>query len=106
MERQQKARAETAALQAALQQLGPVMMASMTRRRYRCGQPNCHCAVGELHEDYVVTRKVDGRTQTVRVRRGQEESVREWVENWRRQKALLRQLAASQMELIRSEAVL
>lgn len=38
------------ALLAPMFETTPMMAGSIYQRRYRCGQPTCHCASGSLHE--------------------------------------------------------
>lgn len=59
---------------------------------------------GHLHKDLVVTRKVQGRTQTIRVRTGREKEALEWLENWRRMKRLLERLTSIEIEILRMPA--
>ena len=81
--------------------IGPLLKASLVSRKYKCGKENCSCAGGSLHTDLVVTRKVKGKTQTVKVRSGREKEAKEWLANWRRYKQLLDDLTAVEMELLR-----
>lgn len=83
---------------------GPLLKASVVRRRYRCGKARCKCAGGELHEDVVVTRKVRGCTQTVRVRRGREEQAVAWAGNWARLRGVLDAITTAGMEVLRTES--
>lgn len=96
------ARAEAARLLKRIRALGPMLKASVTPRRFRCGKPGCACAKGRPHRDLVVTRKRRGKTQTVRVRNGREAEALQWLENWRRLKTLLDRLADLQIDILRS----
>ena len=83
-----------------LKRVGFPLKASVTRRTFRCGKRNCHCAEGELHEDLVVTRKVNGTTRTVKVRRGREDQAMEWAANWRNLKKVMDELAQAQIDML------
>ena len=96
------ARAQAASLLKRIRALGPMLKASVTPRRFRCGKPGCACANGRPHRDLVVTRKRHGKTQTVRVRNGREAEALQWLENWRRLKTLLDQLTDLQIDILRS----
>ena len=95
------ARTRAARLLRRLRSLDLALKASVVRRRFRCGKPGCRCASGRLHQDYVVTRKTNAITQTVRVRNGREKEALQWLENWRRMKGLLDQLASVEIEILR-----
>jgi len=99
-----RARAEAEAVLERIRALGPMLKASVTRRRFRCGKPGCACARGRLHRDLVATRKVRGKTQTIRVRSGHEAEALAWLENWRKLKTLLDRLAGLQFEVLRPSA--
>jgi len=102
--REQRARAEAEAVLERIRALGPMLKASVTRRRFRCGKPGCACARGRLHRDLVATRKVRGKTQTIRVRSGHEREALAWLGNWRKLKTLLDRLAGLQFEILRPAA--
>ncbi len=71
---------------------GLVLGASLVTIRRRCGRPGCHCARGELHEGYYLTRAVAGKTRTVYVPRELVAEVRGWIAEHRRLKQLMREL--------------
>ena len=58
----------------------------------RCGNPNCRCARGDLHEAWVITRKAGGKGWTYTVPVGE--------------RARLRQLTLEYRQYIRGRAVL
>ena len=98
---EQIARAKAEKLLQQVQSLGLLLKASVVRRRFRCGKPGCRCAKGHLHQDMVVTRKADGKTQTFRVRKGRENEAIAWLENWRQFKRLLDRLTAVEIQILR-----
>lgn len=42
----------------------PMVQGSFYLLKRRCGNPNCRCARGELHETWVITRKAGGKGWT------------------------------------------
>ena len=99
--KEQIARARAARLMEQAQSLGLFLKASVVRRRFRCGKPGCRCVQGPLHQDVVVTRRVAGKSQTIRVRRGRETEAFAWLENWRRLKHILSRLTDVEMRILR-----
>ena len=73
----------------------PIRRGSVVRRFMPCGKPGCRCQARspQLHGPYYQwTRKVRGKTVTVRVTGAQAKLLREWIENGRRLDKLVRQL--------------
>ena len=99
--REQIVRIKAAQLMEQVQSLGLLLKASVVRRRFRCGKPGCRCIRGHLHQDMIVTRRVAGRGQTIRVRQGRETEALAWLENWRRLKQILSELTAVEMRILR-----
>ena len=52
--------------------------------RRRCGKPNCHCARGQLHGSYVLTRSEGGKDRLYTVPKNQRAEVRKWAAEYRR----------------------
>jgi hypothetical protein len=52
--------------------------------RRRCGKPNCHCATGQLHASYVLTRSEAGKDRLYPVPKDQRAEVRKWAAEYRR----------------------
>lgn len=76
-----------AALQQAIAQVGFFRRGTLVRIYERCGKPGCRCAADppQLHGPYMRwTRKVAGKTVSVRVRTQQVKLFREWIANSRR----------------------
>ena len=75
---------------------------SLIQIHRKCGRKNCRCAtVGEKHPAFVLTSKVKGKTKVVYIPVEMVEEVREWVENYRRNKTLLKEINALSEQMIR-----
>lgn len=81
--------------------LRPFVAASLVEVKRRCGNPRCKCARGEPHWAHVLTRKVEGRTETVHVPKDKLKEVREWVEEYKRLKRLIRAETDACLALLR-----
>jgi hypothetical protein len=84
-----------------LQQVGPLVAASLCRRAVRCGNPNCRCATGVKHTSWCLTFKDQGRTRTVHVPRDLVEEVRRWVKEYQRTKQIVAQISYQSLQIIR-----
>lgn len=71
----------------------PFIVGSLCKVKRRCGNPECRCAKGEPHEAHVLTYKVKGKTKTVHVPKEQVEEVRQWVNEHKRIKQLIREIS-------------
>ncbi len=68
---------------------------SLVRRFMPCGKPGCRCQAPrpKLHGPYFQwTRKVNGKTVTLRVSQPQAKLLAEWIENGRRLDRLVGQM--------------
>jgi len=75
----------------------PIRRGSLVRRFMPCGKAGCRCQASppELHGPYYQwTRKVRGKTVTVRLTPAQAKLLREWITNGRRLDRILRQMEA------------
>ena len=66
--------------------LGPIRRGSLVRRFMPCGKPGCRCQTSppELHGPYYQwTRKVRGKTVTVRLTREEARLLEDWISNGR-----------------------
>ena len=75
--------------------VGPIRRGSLVRRFMPCGKPGCRCQASppQLHGPYYQwTRKVDGKTVTVRVNRDDAKLLRQWIANGRRLDKLVAQM--------------
>jgi hypothetical protein len=97
-----------ARLNARLARLGsdqPLLAASLAHIRKRCGRKSCRChSHGELHGAWHLTYKVQGKTRTVYVPFDLLDTVRSWIDNHKRHKALLAEIHLLSVALVRSHA--
>jgi hypothetical protein len=97
----------SAAIQAALGQIGYALPGSIVIRRTRCGKPNCACKASPpaLHGPYIQwTRTVRGKTVTRNLTRAQYETYAPWLASARRLRELTAELEAlSLAEMARAE---
>jgi len=92
-------------LQARQQQLqakSPVLAASLVTSRRTCGNPNCRCARGHKHLGHYLTWKRKGKTQTVYVPVDLLPQVKQWTQEHRRLKQLVRELTQLSLALVRT----
>ena len=74
-------------LKASLVDLGPLRRGTLLRRFVPCGKPSCRCQANppQLHGPYYEwSRKVKGKTVTVRVTPEQARLLKQWIANARR----------------------
>lgn len=74
-------------LKASLADLGPLRRGTVLRRFVPCGKPGCRCQASppKLHGPYYEwSRKVKGKTVTVRVTPKQARLLKQWIANARR----------------------
>jgi hypothetical protein len=94
---------------AQLADIGYITAGSLAQRHNRCGKPNCHCHGDppQLHGPYWQwTTKVNGKTVNRRLTQSEAELYQEWIDNDRRQRAIItqmRELAAQVIELLLHE---
>ena len=90
------AQARFEALKREILTLGFVRPGSLVRRFMPCGNPACRC-MGQpprLHGPYYQwTAKVAGKTKTVRLSEEQARLCQAWIQNHKRLKRLVRQMA-------------
>ena len=82
-------------LKASLADLGPFRRGTVLRRFIPCGRPGCHCQADPptLHGPYYEwTRKVKGKTVSVRVTPEQAHLLEQWIANARRLDDLLAEM--------------
>ena len=85
-----------------LNQIGFILTGSVTKRFMRCSTVGCKCQTDPkaLHGPYYEwTRKVRGKTVSVRLKQKEAEQLMEWIENKRRFYEII-----SKMEKITLEA--
>ena len=67
-----------------LQRSQPMVQGSFYLLRRKCGKPHCHCATGQRHTTYVLTRSEQGRDRLYTVPKDQRAQVRQWAAEYRR----------------------
>lgn len=90
------------ALKRAVLPLGPIRRGSLVRRFMPCGKPGCCCQASppELHGPYYQwTRKVRGKTVTVRLTREEARLFEEWISNGRQLDRLVAQMEAVSLRI-------
>jgi len=80
----------------------PVLGGSLVQIAKHCGRPGCHCQTGEKHVGWYLTRPVKGKTQTTYVPQEILEEVQGWIQEHRRLKKLMAEIAELNRELIRA----
>ena len=83
------------ALKVSLTEVGPFRHGTVLRRFMRCRTEGCHCHTdpSKLHGPYYEwTRKVEGKTVTVRLTPEQAELVGQWIANSRRIDVILAEM--------------
>jgi hypothetical protein len=80
----------------------PVLAATLTQVRKRCGQPSCRCYHGEPHLAWHLTYKVKGTTRTVYVPHDLLDDVRAWIAEHKRIKTLLDEIHHLTVALVRT----
>jgi len=81
---------------------GPVLEGSLSRIGVKCGNPNCRCARGQKHRSHILKREVRGKTQSLYIPVDMVEEARKWVEEYRRVRALLKDVSELNRQIIRS----
>jgi len=81
---------------------GPVLEGSLAEIGVKCGNPNCRCARGQKHRSHILKREVRGKTRSLYVPVDMVEEARTWVNEYRRVRALLREVSELNREIIRS----
>lgn len=82
----------------------PVLAATLTQVRKRCGLATCRCRQGQPHLAWHLTYKVKGRTRTVYVPKDLLDDVRSWIEEHKRLKALLDEVHQLSVALVKTHA--
>lgn len=82
--------------------VGLIRRGSLVRRLVACGKPNCCCQADppRLHGPYYQwTRKVHGKTVTVRVNKAEAKLLAKWIANGRRLTKIVAQLERISLRL-------
>ena len=80
----------------------PVLAATLTQVRKRCGRPACHCYHGDPHLAWHLTYKVQGKTRTVYVPQDLLGEVQQWVAEYQRLKSLMAEISQLTLALVRN----
>ncbi len=91
------------ALKKAVSEVGPFLRGSIQRRLMPCGKPGCRCQATspKLHGPYYQwTRKVKGKTVTVRLTPEQARLLGGWIGNARRLDKLIAEMETVSHRLI------
>ena len=87
----------------AIASLGPMMGGSLCQRSVKCANPECDCHRGvRRHISWQVTQADHGKTRTVYVPMEMADQVREWTENHKRARALMKEMSALCEKYIRT----
>ena len=76
-----------------LARIGPPLQGSIATVGVTCGNPNCRCARGEKHTSHILTKKVRGKTKSVYVPVDMLEEAKQWAQNHRRMKKLVKEIS-------------
>jgi hypothetical protein len=90
------------ARQKQLQAKSPVLAASLVTIRRACGNPNCRCARGEKHPGHYLTWKVKAKTHTAYVPVDLVAQAKQWTQEHRRLKRLVREITQLSLALIQT----
>jgi hypothetical protein len=90
------------ARQKELQAQSPVLAASLVTIHRACGNPNCRCARGPKHPGHYLTWKVKAKTHTAYVPVDLVPQVKQWTQEHRRLKQLVRQITQLALALIQT----
>jgi len=67
-----------------LQRSQPMVQGSFYRLQRKCGKPNCHCAQGQLHASWVITRSEAGQDRIYAVPVADRARLRQLTAEYRR----------------------
>jgi hypothetical protein len=85
-----------------IQNLGPWIEGTFVTTSRKCGKDNCACHhQGPKHSVSFVTWKEAGKTVSLYVPRQLEAEVKQWSENYKKLKALIRQISEVQKQIVR-----
>jgi len=86
-----------------LGELGVCMNGTLCQRSGKCADPECDCHKGvRKHLSWQVTQAEHGKTHTVYIPAEMVDQVREWTENHRKAKQLMKEMSALCEKYIRS----
>jgi len=79
----------------------PLIASTLSEIRTKCGKPNCHCASGEKHLSYLLTRRETGKTKTTYVPVELVGEVRAWSGEYHRLKELVNEITVLGEEIVK-----
>lgn len=79
---------------------GPLLTGTYLSSGTRCGNPNCKCARGELHDTGVVVMNEDGKRKSVYVRKSERAAVKRRTDRYRRLRQRRAELGKLHAEII------
>jgi len=86
-----------------LRRAGPLVEGSLARVERRCGTPGCQCHQGGPgHLQVSLCKKVAGRSHATYVPKALHETVRQWNQEHKRVKAILKEISALSEQIIRT----
>ena len=82
--------------------VGPWMEGTVVVTQRLCGRKNCIChTAGQKHPVMYVTWKEGGKTVSLYVPKARESEAREWADNYKKLKELLREVSVIHRQMIR-----
>ncbi len=85
-----------------IQDLGPWIEGTLVTTARKCGKDNCAChRQGPKHPVLFITWKEAGKTVSLYIPRYLEAEVKQWTENYKRLKDLIRQISEVQKQIVR-----
>jgi hypothetical protein len=85
-----------------ISEAGSMIQGSLATIGVSCGNPNCKCARGEKHVSHILNKKVRGKSKSLYIPKDMVETVREWVNENRRVKKLMKEVSDLNEQIIRS----
>ena len=83
---------------------GGLIKGSLVLNRRGCGKPGCRCAGGELHESFAFTYKQAGKSVMIHIPESLEPEARQAQKDYRKLKALVEELSALNIALLKGKA--
>ena len=82
---------------------GPLIEGSLAVVHRKCGTAACQCHVDESrrHRQVMLCRKVEGRSYSTHIPKDLEAAVREWNEEFKRAKGLLKEISDLSEQIVR-----
>lgn len=97
----QELKAKRSALLRQLGRIKPFVEGSIAEIHSECGTKNCRCHRGEKHRSVRLCRKEKGKSQAIYIPVDLEEDVRQWNDEHKRLKALLKEISLLSEQIIR-----